>query len=186
MRSCVAFVGLLFAGVALSSASEAQEKTGEAVAGALARRLTSVLQETMAKEGPVAAIAVCNLQALPLTAEVARAHPEVRGLRRVGVRTRNPANAPDEMDRRALAALMASWKGAESAKGIVMSDRTPEGLERTRYYRPLPTAPACLVCHGPSASIASPVAEALRKLYPRDEATGFGAGDLRGAIVVEF
>jgi hypothetical protein len=186
MRNFVVGLAFLVANVGPVEATEAQQKTGEAVSGALAKRLTAVLQETMAKEGPLAAIGVCNLQALPLTAEVLKAHPEVRGLRRVGVRTRNTANAQDEMDRRALASLVASWKGAESANGIVMSDRTPEGLERTRYYRPLPTAPACLVCHGPSASMAPPVAEALRKLYPRDKATGFNAGELRGAIVVEF
>lgn len=186
MRNLVGGLALLVATVGPVEATEAQEKTGEAVAGALARRLTSVLQETMAKEGPVAAIGVCNLQALSLTAEVAKAHPEVRGLRRIGVRTRNEANAQDAMDRRALAALMTSWKGAESAKGIVMSDRAPDGTERIRYYRPLPTAPTCLVCHGPAGSVPAPVSDVLRKLYPKDEATGFNAGELRGAIVVEF
>jgi hypothetical protein len=44
------------------------------------------------------------------------------------------------------------------------------------------TAPLCLTCHGPT--LAADVAAAVAARYPRDEATGFAAGDLRGALYV--
>jgi len=160
---------------------ESVKATGDKVSGALAARLTTALQQKMAAEGPVAAIGFCNLEALPLTAEVARAHPEVKAVRRIGVRTRNPANAGDALDREVLARLAEGWKGGVTAPVVVR-----DGSGAARYYRPLPTAGTCLACHGPAESIAVPVAAALRELYPRDEAVGFKAGELRGAIVVEF
>jgi hypothetical protein len=186
MRTSLACLLLLVAGLAASERASERKSVGDAVSRALASRLGSVLQETMAKEGPVAAIGVCNLRALPLTSEVLAAHPGVKGLRRVGVRTRNPANAQDATDARALAALMSQWKPGEPSPGLLLAEPDGTGGSRARYYHPLPTAPACLVCHGPAESLPGQVAESLRRLYPRDEATGFKAGELRGAIVVEF
>ncbi|MFN7339816.1 MAG: DUF3365 domain-containing protein [Opitutia bacterium] len=175
-------VAIAMAGCATPERSvESLTQTGDIVSGALAGRLTSALQAKLAAEGPVAAIGFCNLEALPLTAEVARAHPEVKGVRRIGVRTRNPANAGDALDRQVLARLAEGWKSGVTAPAVVS-----DGSGGARYYRPLPTAGTCLACHGPAESMAAPVAEVLRRLYPRDEATGFRAGDLRGAIVVEF
>jgi hypothetical protein len=182
MRSLL-YGALILAGCAARgpTADEART-TGEKVSGALAARLMAALQQKMAAEGAVAAIGFCKLEALPLTAEVAREHPEVKGVRRIGVRTRNPANAGDALDREVLSRLAEGWKAGAVPAPVVVSD----GTHRPRYYRPLPTAGTCLACHGPTESIAPPVAEALRRLYPKDEATGFRAGELRGAIVVEF
>ena len=175
-------VAVLLAGCGTPERSvESMKETGDKVSAALAAKLTAALQAKMAAEGPVAAIGFCNLEALPLTAEVARAHPEVKAVRRIGVRTRNPANEGDEMDRRALAKLAEGWKTGVTAP-VVMSD----GKNGSRYYRPLPTAATCLSCHGPAESIPVPVAASLREFYPRDEAIGFKVGELRGAIVVEF
>jgi hypothetical protein len=40
----------------------------------------------------------------------------------------------------------------------------------------------CLRCHGPA--VAPEVLAAVRRLYPDDEAVGFGEGDIRGAVSV--
>jgi hypothetical protein len=40
----------------------------------------------------------------------------------------------------------------------------------------------CLACHG--QTLAPGVAEVLAREYPRDAATGFSAGQLRGAFYV--
>jgi hypothetical protein len=42
----------------------------------------------------------------------------------------------------------------------------------------------CLACHGESLEPA--VAAKLAAAYPKDQATGFRAGDLRGAFWVEL
>ena len=46
----------------------------------------------------------------------------------------------------------------------------------------IPTGELCLVCHG--TQIAPQVLEKLDALYPRDEARGFSAGDIRGAFTI--
>ena len=43
--------------------------------------------------------------------------------------------------------------------------------------------PLCLTCHG--AALSPDVEAALAESYPEDHATGYSAGDLRGAFVVE-
>jgi hypothetical protein len=42
----------------------------------------------------------------------------------------------------------------------------------------------CAACHG--TEIADDVRAAIPKRYPQAQATGFGAGDLRGAILVSW
>ena len=40
----------------------------------------------------------------------------------------------------------------------------------------------CLTCHG--SEIEQDIQDELKKLYPEDKATGYQAGDLRGALSV--
>ncbi|MFN7177274.1 MAG: DUF3365 domain-containing protein, partial [Thermaurantiacus sp.] len=56
--------------------------------------------------------------------------------------------------------------------------------ERLRYMRAIPTAPQCLACHGPEEAIAPAVRAAIAERYPDDRATGFRAGELRGAFSI--
>jgi hypothetical protein len=45
----------------------------------------------------------------------------------------------------------------------------------------IPTAPLCLTCHG--TAIEPRLQAELTALYPQDLATGYQAGELRGAFV---
>ena len=49
--------------------------------------------------------------------------------------------------------------------------------------RGIAVEPVCLACHGKALS--PETTTALRRHYPDDAATGFDAGDLRGALWVE-
>ena len=51
-----------------------------------------------------------------------------------------------------------------------------------RFMAPIMTGPLCLTCHG--AQLSPAVKAALAKDYPGDQATGFKAGDLRGAFSI--
>ncbi|MBK6511624.1 MAG: DUF3365 domain-containing protein [Haliea sp.] len=53
-----------------------------------------------------------------------------------------------------------------------------------RYMKAIPTGDVCTGCHG--TQIAAPLANALKERYPADRATGFVAGDLRGAFSVRI
>ena len=159
---------------------------GESVSAALAGKLTGSLQRAIAERGLTEAVAFCHAEAGALTAEVAGAHPEVRSVRRIGVRVRQPDNRADAMDLRALDQFASAKAEGLPPSPLLLREALPDGGERARYYRPVLTAPLCLACHGPVDRIPPPVAETLRRLYPGDRAVGFEAGDLRGAIVVEF
>jgi len=73
--------------------------------------------------------------------------------------------------------------GADPAT-LEHAETITQGDERAfRYMKAIPTAAEpCLTCHGSSLEPALKV-EILR-LYPDDQATGFKAGELRGAFTV--
>ena len=58
----------------------------------------------------------------------------------------------------------------------------PAGVS-LRWMRGVAVEPMCLACHGKALELATRAA--LQRLYPTDSATGFAAGDLRGALWVE-
>lgn len=165
---------------AVSSDTEAAvTRLGGEVAAELVTKLGGRLQEAMAERGAAGALEFCSVEGLPLTADVSRATGfEVK---RTSSRIRNPANAPDALERTALDRFEAAAVAGDSLP-VKLVQRTPEG--DFRYYRPLRVQPLCLQCHGRSADLAAGVAEALATRYPQDQATGYGAGDLRGVVRV--
>ena len=61
---------------------------------------------------------------------------------------------------------------------------TTGGKKQFRYMKAIaipPDAP-CLLCHG--SAIDPAVSARLKELYPKDQATGYKQGDLRGAITI--
>jgi hypothetical protein len=50
--------------------------------------------------------------------------------------------------------------------------------------RPIPAGGVCLACHGPAEVLPNEVKQALKTKYPNDQATGYTAGQLRGAFSV--
>lgn len=162
-----------------SAAAAAVAAAAEPVAAALMQTLSGNLMAAMDEGGPVAAMAFCQVEALPLTRQVT----ESQGMqvKRTSWRLRNPANAPDSLEEAALAHFAAAAADSEGAPAPwVQAD--PEG--GYRYYRPLPTGPLCLNCHGSPDQLAEGVPEALERLYPDDEAVGFSQGELRGLLRV--
>ena len=98
---------------------------------------------------------------------------------------RNPANEPDGYERKVLESFDRLPQDARPAAEhweVVRED----GTESLRYLKPLVAGPMCLTCHGERAKIPVPVQAVLRKEYPDDRATGFAAGDVRGAVSVRI
>lgn len=163
----------------------ALRQQGEQVAAALFGSLGGTLQKQIAENGVEAAIGFCKAAALPLTAETQAKFENVQSVRRVGVRTRNPANLPDPDDTTVLEEMLKGWsRNAPSVEGIFREVKTDTGA--IRYYKPVTTMATCLACHGSPDQIAPNVLAAIRKSYPDDQAVNFAEGDLRGAIVVTF
>lgn len=151
----------------------------EAAADALGSTLKQALQARMKAEGPLAAVDFCHQQAQPLTAKVAAEHGVRLG--RIGVRNRNPQNAPGDWQQAALDAMQAGYDARQAAPPA-SARRSNDGAQ-LNYGRGIRTEGPCLLCHG--TQINENLLAAIRQRYPEDAATGFAEGDLRGLLWVE-
>lgn len=154
----------------------------EVVAGQLGNRLKGELMTAMQAGGPLAAIDTCHLQAQPLTADTGTASGWQVG--RTSLRLRNPANAPDRWEQSVLEDFAARVAAGESPAALNAQTltRTADGGQEFRYMKAIATQEPCTVCHG--TAIAAEIQAKLRELYPDDRATGFSAGELRGAFTL--
>lgn len=167
------------AGEPADTAGLAAEARGLAMQ--LGERLKGELVSAMQAGGPVAAIGVCRDKALPLTAELGAQHGWEIG--RTSLRVRNPANAPDDFERAVLEDFNRRLAGGEPVAQIEDTSLDVHGERREfRFMKAIPTAEACTVCHG--RQVAAPLRSTLQEMYPEDAATGFAAGDIRGAFTL--
>lgn len=149
-----------------------------ALAGELMGRLAAELGEG----GPARAVAVCAEVAQEIAAAHSTGGAEVR---RVSLEVRNPADRPDAYEQRQLERL------AELDREGRLPDEVAEVVEEAggpvlRYLKPIRVQPLCLQCHGDPSTFDPAVRRLLAERYPGDEAVGYAAGDLRGAISVRL
>lgn len=146
----------------------------DAAIAQLGTALKAKLTEAMKSGGPVHAIDVCAKEAPALYEQVKKDTGVTVG--RASLRLRNPADAPPPW--------VAEWLAARG-------ERKAEGVEPYRFkdgnvgrvIKPIAIEAACLPCHG--AEVAPEVKAALDAKYPKDAATGYQVGDLRGAFWAE-
>lgn len=162
---------------------ERARRLADAAANRLAATLMGRLQAAIDEGGVVAGARVCADVAQDITAEVGRETGV--SVRRTALRLRNPANAPDDFERawlEAQPARIAAGQGAEAVYTTVGSGDE----EVLRHLRPiLFPGGVCTQCHGTEDEIPVAMKDFLADNYPQDQATGFRAGDLRGAISVK-
>ncbi|MFW6085067.1 MAG: Tll0287-like domain-containing protein [Gemmatimonadota bacterium] len=152
---------------------------GSEAAGELGAKLIGRLQSKLAEEGPAEAVEFCSVEGLPLTAEVSR---EIGfEVKRTSSRIRNPANAPDSLERAALDHFEEAAAAGDSLPSAFVQRTAAEDY---RHYQPLRVQPFCVQCHGSRDDLGEGVAEILEERYPDDAATGYSAGDFRGLIRV--
>jgi hypothetical protein len=147
----------------------------------LGGQLKAELTKAIAEGGPMAAINVCYLRAPEIAAQLSQASGARVG--RTALRVRNPSNAPDDLERTVLEQFAADLGSGPIDRPLeaVFEIRRGDAVER-RYMRAIPTDALCLTCHG--KTIAPELAAAIARDYPKDQATGFEQGQLRGAFSV--
>lgn len=147
-------------------------------------KLRGTLQQAMQSGGPEAAVDVCNSAAPRIAEQVMHDHGVRLGRVALPGRNRNPRQAADGWQLRALQEFQAAVEqgGAAAEQVMVQRDELPDGVA-LRMIRGIETEPGCLACHG--SAVTPSVREAIARHYPGDAATGFEAGDLRGALWVE-
>jgi hypothetical protein len=164
-----------------AGANEALTAQARGIAAKFADKLKGELMTAMKADGPVRAIDVCNVAAPAIAGEVSTDGWTVK---RTSLKPRNAKAGPDAWEKQTLEFFEAEKaKGADAAK-LERSEVADVGGVRTfRYMKAIPTAAEpCLACHG--GTIAEPVKAKLAELYPQDQATGYHAGDIRGAFTI--
>lgn len=166
------------------AAVPAPRERAQAAAKEFSTTLKAALSAQMAQGGTVAAIGFCHDEAPKIAAQVGATHGVRLGRVAVDGRTRNPANAASAWQAEGLAAFKAQVAaGTPPAELVRVAEAgLPDGVA-VRMMRGIAVEPVCLACHGKALS--PETATALRRHYPDDAATGFDAGDLRGALWVE-
>ena len=149
----------------------------------LANKFQQQLQEqlgaAMKAGGPAKAIEVCH-EAAPAIASALAAESGAT-IRRVSLRNRNPANVPDTEESKVLDQL--------ASAPLDMTGKPATHLWQTEstvhFMRAIPMKEQpCAACHG--TKVAPEIEEKIFALYPRDKATGYKPGDLRGAISITW
>jgi hypothetical protein len=149
-------------------------------ARALGADLMQRLLAEMEEGGPLQAVRVCS----EVAQSVATSHStEGLTVRRVSLRVRNPADAPDDVEREALLELQTLHDEGRLPAEWVRTEDAPGG-RRLRFMKPITILPACLACHGDPQQMEPDVRGLIAARYPNDEATGYAEGDLRGAVSV--
>lgn len=177
---------MILAGLALSLTACATEeaaapqpafaRNAAQVADAYQAALQGELGAALKQAGPVGAIGVCQSAAPAIAADMSD-QGELT-VSRIARRNRNPGNAvPAELD--ALYQQLEREPLRDGNPHVV----TAVVQNREVFMRALPMKEQpCAQCHG--TNIAPEVQAAIAASYPDDQATGFAAGDLRGAMLI--
>lgn len=162
-----------------------QVDEARAAAKSLATQLGGKLKAEMEANGAAAAIGVCKTVAPQIASDLSKQ----TGLKvgRVGTRVRNPeSGTPDAWNVRALEIFAARMKEGEKLDAMELAEVVTEPSGKyLRYAKAIGTQPVCLTCHGSAKDIPEAAKARLRAEYPSDKATGYGLGELRGAVVVK-
>lgn len=154
----------------------------DALADRFQQRLQMALRAAIAEQGLPGAVSVCSTLAPAIAAEESAASGA--RISRTAARNRNPAARVPRDVRKHYAELAASPIAA--GKPAIRVWETGSGASATvNYLRAIPMmGQPCLSCHG--TDIDKATATRIAALYPKDKATGFMPGELRGAMLIRW
>ena len=156
--------------------------TARQIVKRFAGELKGELKTAVDKKGFQYAIGVCKDAAPGIAAKLSAETGWRVG--RTAIRLRNPANAPDAAELEVLRGFLERAAAGEALAKMeqAFEDRAAAGGPAFRYMKAIPTGELCLTCHG--SGIDPELAARIRASYPKDQATGFKLGELRGAFTL--
>lgn len=150
---------------------------GDSISTEAQEQLITALQNAVAEKGTAGAIEFCNIQALPILAEVGEKYGVT--IRRVSNRYRNPADQPTEEEKSILDAYEFNAESGNKSDPNIQKFENGEVYLYTKAI--VIPGQFCLGCHGePGKEINDQTLQKLAELYPEDKAKGHQLGDLRG------
>lgn len=151
-----------------------------AISARFAEELRAALMTAMSQGGAIKAIGVCKEEAPAIAARLSSQYEA--SVRRTGLRVRNSANAPQPWQVTALQDFEQQFASGAQPDSVEFFQPRADGS--ARYLKAIPMQPLCLACHG--ENITPDIKTAISTHYPDDRATGFRAGELRGAFSIEW
>ncbi len=157
----------------LSNISYASEKQALDLIKSLGKDLQKELKKGL-KKSTVGALRACNLKAPVIADKYSLDNIHVG---RVSIKNRSPQNVPKKWMFETIN-LYHSGKIKNGYKVVKISHG------RKGILKPIKTMPVCLQCHG--INISTNVKTEISKFYPKDKATGFKVGSIRGFFWAEY
>lgn len=167
---------------ALPAWAESEQALGEMKTDAMiiVKRFGGTLKPQLKKAlqggGPLQAIEVCSQRA----PEIAQQLSAETGwsVKRISLKPRNHNSAqPDAWETKILEQFNRRQRAGEAVTDISHAEVVSGQF---RFMKAQGVAPICLTCHG--QQLAPEVKRALERYYPKDSATGYSLGQIRGAF----
>ncbi len=155
---------------------ESYLSVGDSISTDAQQVLLKNVAQAMKAGGASNAINFCNEQAIPLTDSISTHY--TKNIKRLSDRTRNPKNAIEsDLDESAWEIIKLLMAESDKAKHLVMREKNT-----VYYYKAISIGmPTCLKCHGDKSVEIDPLAlKLIAQKYPKDKATGYKMGELRG------
>lgn len=180
----IACAGLSLNAYAAEDVAALAKETREATQPLLGK-VVGTVKENLNKTTPHETVDICR-EKLPGMVKEAR-DKTGWNIRRVSLKTRNAERGtPDEWETRMLKDFEKRAAAGEKRDQLEAGEifQTSEGRV-FRYMKALPIQEACLTCHGDAAKLTPELKAKLATLYPKDQATGYELGQIRGALTVK-
>lgn len=146
---------------------------GDSISFAAQNELLKNVGREMKAGGPTAAISFCNIHASPIMDSLSKVYGVE--IHRITERSRNPNNKANDVE----LAILKAMQSSASNDTVILSSNT--------YYKNIYLGmETCLKCHGNKEQISPETQELITEKYPKDEATNYQLGDLRGAWKIVF
>ena len=155
-------------------------KMGQKGSKMLLKTLGGNMKKKMKEGGPLKALDFCSNEAYNLTEKVNKRLPRGVRVKRISLKFRNPANAPEADEAKILKALESLQKN-----NVILPNHIVEKVDNKvyKFYKLLVIKKkVCLKCHGDIKD--TDIKRVIADRYPIDKAKHYKIGDLRGAVVV--
>lgn len=154
-----------------------------AVAIPFLQQLKVANKKAISEGGLEAAISVCKNIAPQMSGDISR--QTGWKVTRVSLKVRNPLlGTPDAWEQKQLQLFATRAAQGEKPDTLETAEVVQEPAGKSfRYLKAIALQPGCLACHG--EHIPENVQARLKADYPRDQATGYSVGQIRGALSIK-
>lgn len=166
-------------------AEDLKQYTDESRAAAqpFLQKLAAANKQAVSDGGPQSAIGVCRDIAPQMSGDLSR--QTGWKVSRVSLKVRNPLlGTPDAWEQAQLQSFAARAAQGEKPETLETAEIVQEPAGKSfRYMKAIAVQPGCLACHG--EQLTDEVRARLAADYPHDRATGYSAGQIRGALSIK-